>query len=326
MSNTEYKYDVAFSFLQEDENLAIEINNLLKDRVSTFIYTEEQKQVAGKDGETEFSRVFGAEARIVVVFYRERWGTTSWTRIEETAIRNRAYDHGYDFVLFIPLDTAPQVPKWLPRNRLWIGLERWGVEGAANVIEARVQEAGGEPKVETLADRAKRISEEVNFQKYKKAFLESEAGVKAATEEATCFINELQKAVAIVTENTELHFEQYKEGVPESRNYALYFYACGLTVSNCMYHRYGNTLEKSGLYITVWPCKFGFPTVFNFDKPQSLTECMLSFDLLFPNRHVWRNTNDPQRVYSSKQLAEFSVKLFLHYFQRKENGEFKEGL
>ena len=35
---TDFKYEVAFSFLKEDEVLALKINDLLQDRFSTFIY------------------------------------------------------------------------------------------------------------------------------------------------------------------------------------------------------------------------------------------------------------------------------------------------
>jgi len=98
MDNDTYEYEVAFSFLNEDEELAFRINDLIQDRVKTFIYSRQQEKIAGTDGEETFNQVFGSEARIVVVLYRENWGKTPWTRIEETAIRNRAYEKGYDFV------------------------------------------------------------------------------------------------------------------------------------------------------------------------------------------------------------------------------------
>lgn len=86
-----------------------------------------------------FNSVFGRETRSVVILYRKGWGESSWTRIEETAIRNRAHDEGYDFALFIPLDGNPTVPQWVPKNRLWIGLDRWKEQceaaPAANVHE-----------------------------------------------------------------------------------------------------------------------------------------------------------------------------------------------
>jgi hypothetical protein len=126
-----FEYDVAFSFLAQDEGLALQLNDLLQDRVRTFIYAEQQKELAGKDGEKAFGSVFGEKTRFVALLYRDGWGQTSWTRIEETAIRNRGYEEAYDFLLCIPLDDPPHAPKWIPRNRLWIGLRRWGVEGAA---------------------------------------------------------------------------------------------------------------------------------------------------------------------------------------------------
>lgn len=165
MTTTEYKYDVAFSFLADDEDIATNINDIIKDRLTTFIYSERQKELAGTDGEKTFSRVFGSEVRIVFVLYRKGWGETSWTRIEETAIRNRCFDEGYDFVLFAPLEKNLELPRWLPKNRIWLGLDRWGIEDAASVIESRVQEAGGIPKEETVEDRISRLKNEIDAEK-----------------------------------------------------------------------------------------------------------------------------------------------------------------
>jgi hypothetical protein len=161
MIEKKYPIDVAFSFLQEDEDLANRLNNLLQDRVKTFIYSRKQEVIAGTNGEKTFNQVFGENSRIVVVLYREGWGKTAWTRIEETAIRNRAFEEGYDFVIFIPITKESVLPKWLPKNKIWVGLDRWGEEGAASVIEARVQEFGGTPKEATAIDRANRLEREL---------------------------------------------------------------------------------------------------------------------------------------------------------------------
>ena len=98
MESSSYKYDVAFSFMAEDEALAAQLTDLLQDRLKVFLYSRRQGEIAGTDGEKTFNAVFGEQARLVVVLYRSRWGQTPWTRIEETAIRNRAFEHGYDFV------------------------------------------------------------------------------------------------------------------------------------------------------------------------------------------------------------------------------------
>ncbi len=49
------------------------------------------------------------------------------------------------------------MPAWLPKTQLYYGLERFGLDGAAGVIEARIQAQGGEPHVESVADRAARV-------------------------------------------------------------------------------------------------------------------------------------------------------------------------
>ena len=77
-----YDYDVAFSFLARDEPIANQLNDLVQERLKTFLYSKHQEEIAGTDGEKAFNEVFGDQARIVVVLYRSGWGKTAWTRIE----------------------------------------------------------------------------------------------------------------------------------------------------------------------------------------------------------------------------------------------------
>lgn len=142
----DFKYEVAFSFLQDDEPLALEIADRLRDRVKVFIYSENQKELIGRDGIDQFTSVFREEARVVIILYREDWGQTKWTRIEETAIKNRFPDEGYDFLLIAPLDSPIKLPKWYPPAWIWADVRRYGVDGVASVIENRVQAIGGSVK------------------------------------------------------------------------------------------------------------------------------------------------------------------------------------
>jgi len=126
----EFKYDVAFSFLAQDESLATQLNDALNGRVSTFIYSRRQEELAGTDGMETFARVFGDESRAVVVLYRNGWGERGWTMIERKAIQDRTLARGWDFLLVIPLDQPAQAPLWLPKSRLWFELARWGIPAA----------------------------------------------------------------------------------------------------------------------------------------------------------------------------------------------------
>jgi len=43
--------------------------------------------------------------------------------MEEEAIRSRANEEGYDFILFVLLDSIKTAPKYLPKTRIWYNLE-----------------------------------------------------------------------------------------------------------------------------------------------------------------------------------------------------------
>lgn len=308
----DFKYDVAFSFLQQDESLAMQIDDLLKERLSTFIYTDRQQEVAGTDGEKTFNEVFGNQSRIVVVFYREEWGTTPWTRIEETAIRNRAYGEGYDFVFFIPMEPSQKVPKWLPKTQVWIGLERWGLEGAASVIEARVQEAGGYIRKETSVELAKRKQRDLERRKARKEFLHSENGVKAADKEVDSLFLEVKKCCDEIANETGWTFETCQL----KNEKTMLIYGSGVTLIYGWGVRWSNTLEDSQLCIRTWNGKKGFPNTFNIDKPVKLDESFFSFDTPDTTRFGWRKKGSTERLLSSKQLAEYSIKLFVDTIHR----------
>lgn len=193
MTENRFEYDVAFSFAQRDEGLALSIYKLLESRLKCFIYSEEQKKLAGTDGEITFNKVFSEESRIVVIFQSADWSNTRWTKIEETAIRNRGFEDGYDFVILIPTEKDIAAPKWLPKNRLWIGLERWGIESAASVIEARVQEFGGQIKELTIVEKLAQADEKIKQKRRIEQLLSSNEGAKLAEQEFFNLKSELER-------------------------------------------------------------------------------------------------------------------------------------
>ncbi len=257
MSNTEtitledndFKYDVAFSFCAEDEGIALELDDLIKERFSTFLYSKKQEKLAGSNGEEAFNKVFGQDARIVIVLYRDKWGETPFTRFEGTAIRNRGFEEGYDFTLFIPMDKSA-LPRWVPKNRLYLDFERYGSEAARAVIEAKIQEAGAEPKEESIEELAFRTEREVQFEKFRKHFLSySEDAVRAANEEA-------ESLFELVKEKVEsLKKLNLKVGLPASdydKRYLERRYNNTVLAIDWQSGRAANILEGSGLSLEVW--------------------------------------------------------------------------
>ncbi|MBU2555756.1 MAG: hypothetical protein KKF98_14980 [Bacteroidetes bacterium] len=308
MQENKFKYDVAFSFLADDEELVIQINDLIQDRVNTFLYSRKQGEIAGTDGEKTFNRVFGSEAIIVFVLYRNGWGKTPWTRIEETAIRNRAFEEGYDFVIFAPLDKPPNAPKWLPKNRIWIGLDRWGIEGVATVIEARIQEVGGSPREETVEDHASRIGRAIAAEKKKLVFLHSENGVKAANAAVKELFDEFERIVKKLSDTEDsisLQIETTREQCAiYSGNFTLFFH-WSLSFSN--------TLQSSAFYVNLWK---GYISVrgrssFPREKPQQLKEIEFNFDQTGSGKAAWRELRGQKQLFSNDQLAKFAITLLL---------------
>ncbi len=310
MTTQTFQYDVAFSFLKRDEPLAVQINDLLADRLSTFLYSNRQKEIVGKDGEKTFNDVFFEKSRIVVVLYRNGWGSTPWTRIEETAIRNRAYDSGYDFVIFIPLDTPPQVPPWLPKTHMWANLERRGIQGAASVIEACVQRAGGNPREESVLDQAARIKRQIDLEEEKKAFLNSTDGVAAANSEVQNLLTIIERLLKEISERHHWQLRSYR------RNENTFDFAKDRTwIGLDWSYSYANTLEQSKLIIALWEGPPPRPGVFTLGESCMISEIQFSFSISFDKSLCWICVN-PKLEFSTMKLAEYSIKLLIDNIQK----------
>jgi len=298
---TEFKYEVAFSFLTRDESLAQCLNDLLQERMSTFIYPERQRELAGKDGELELKKAFGSDSRLVVILYREEWGTTDWTRIEQDVIRERGYHHGYDFCLLIPLENPPTKPEWFPPHRFWIGLERWGNEAAAAVIEARVRDAGGSTREESLAERKARLERQVLAAEKRKAFLESDNAVQPAIDEAQSLLKKIEdSASALSTKEFPLQSKPEHEGISIT--------SYGFRLHSGWHLAYSNSLTNSAFYLRL----LEFNWMDRFERSaRELKNLEFHFALNESDRHGWRATVGDKKFFTSEELAEYALRLLL---------------
>lgn len=292
----EYKYDVAFSFLSEDEKIAFNLYSLLKDRLKCFIYSEEQKRIAGKDGELEFNEVFSKDARVVVVLYREKWGKTSWTRIEETAIRNKAHENGYDFVLFIPLDKSP-APIWLPKTRLRIGLTRWGIESAAAIIEARASEFGANINEESIADKFAKDENEQIKKREIKSLIESEEGLSLALKEAKTLKELFENQVSDINSKLSNSIVSFKQNRQRFDLFQINSY--GITLNFEWGQRWANSASDFSLRVDIYD-----------EKSEIVKEFHLRFDINSFDEKGWSNFDTKEDFLTSSKLVQKSFKIF----------------
>lgn len=302
----DFEYDVAFSFTQQDETLAQQINDLLADRMKTFIYSDRQKELAGTDGQETFSEVYGKSARIVVIFYRKEWGNTRWTGIEMNAIKNRSLNHGWNFTVFVPTEAKPTMPPWVPETRLYVGLERWGINGAAASIEQRVKESGGQPHQETVIERAARHARARDLAAKQKQFLESDYGVNQARQAYEDLSTELENQVTAIRAATGVHMSARRSDTLRLINSD----PVNLIIS--WYAHYTNSLD--GVYLKVDFYK-GFPRLPGFMpsmfEARQLRSMQFSYQLIREGHAAYVQKGQPDRDYTPQQLSDHLLTMLM---------------
>lgn len=304
----EFKYEVAISFLAQDEPLALELNDLLSPTFSTFIYSKKQEALAGRDGDEAFREVFYREARAVLVLYRTGWGETPFTRIEETAIRDRAHERKWDFVLFVALEEHPKLPEWLSKRLLYYGLPRFGKKGIAGIVERLIQDQGGSPRKETTQQRASRASRELKFQTERRAFLYSDKGARSADAAFDTIGKEiLRLAEQIRSENAQLPFNPYTKRTSMGRQCVVVIGPLRSLSIQWAPHA-SNTLEHAVVSVCIWegpPDLFG--AIFINERPQKRGEKRYEFDV-DPSMSVnLRDKSKPERLLTKEEFVESSL-------------------
>jgi hypothetical protein len=156
------KYDVAISFLARDEQVARAFADKLGEGLSVFFFPRKQEELAGTNGLVSMREPF-LDARVVAILYREPWGQTEWTRVEETAITDRCLKRGWASLVFVQLDDTSAVPQWLPHTHIRFKLKAYGIEEAVGAIKLRVQEHGGVIEPPNALARAVRVRREGEF-------------------------------------------------------------------------------------------------------------------------------------------------------------------
>ncbi|KQQ90977.1 hypothetical protein [Aureimonas sp. Leaf324] len=296
----EFEYDVAFSFHQADQGLAQQLNDLLAGRFRTFIYTEQQKVLAGTDGEITFNAVYGGKARVVVVFCRKEWGETPFTRIEMTAIKNRGFEEGLDFTLFIPTDEPPTTPKWLPRTQLWFGLRTFGLQAAAAVVEHKIQSLGGEVHVESVAERGARAKRARDLAAAQQRFLNSDQGVNAAREAYFEVLDRLRSDVEEVKQASGLPIAIVEK---QDTKDEIVIHGLNGSVYVSFPVRYTNVLEDVPVLVNFQdgPPKVWWLTV--FEEPRSWAKDRYQYSLLGPDRRAFQEVGGAAREFTPADLA-----------------------
>jgi hypothetical protein len=303
-------YDVAFSFLAEDEPTARALSEKLVGALSTFVFSEQQKDLAGKDGVEEFSAVFRRRSRLVVVLYRQGWGTTKWTRIEETAIKERYLDEGMSFLLVIAMQPHPALPAWLPKTRIYFDVVAFGLDAAVGAIIARFQEAGGEPREETAREQAQRLRAAAERREDGERWLKTEDAAREATQQFNAIVEHIEAELAAVS-RPRLHQQIVCRRFGNDK---LVVQSPAVSVMLIWNRQFANSTEYARLIIKEFD---GIVPVGGLADPELAPKLVEETRYLFAvdaaGMTGWRAENGDGRLWSAIPLAEHYLK---ELFQR----------
>jgi len=191
-------YDVAFSFLDVDKSLALALESKLQPNLNVFVYATRQQILAGSEGLESFRNVFLSQTRLVAVLYRKGWGESKFTRIEETAIRDRGFDeHWENFLLFVTLNDNDPVPAWLPKHHIRLSYPTYGPDQLVGAIKLRAQAVGVVPRTENSVQKALRLHAEAEIRQEREAALSAQqTGLGPAQSEASIVFDVLEERLS----------------------------------------------------------------------------------------------------------------------------------
>jgi len=312
------KYDVAISFLTQDEATAAAIYQKLSEGLEVFFYPRNQEELAGTDGQESMRKPFYDESRLMVVLYRERWGKTPWTRVEETAIKEACLAHGWERLLFVVLDQSSVPPAWLPRTHIRLNFQAYGLEQTVGAIKARVQEQGGQYLPLTPLKRAQMLKAEEDF-RYDKGRMNSPQGIEAILDSVSELFTEIKRQCDEVNAQGLI---QIRCGIDNQ------FHSCGITdgqvgLSVNWNQLYPNSLEPSGLAVREFDGGFHFPTpgatFVVVNPPREMRKTTYSPDLSLAREYGWKEDGGDEFL-SSAALAERCVIQFMDWVERHAAG------
>ena len=208
----EPQYDVAISFLSADESVAAAVYSRLSEGLKVFFYPRTQEALAGTDGLESMREPFLLDgSRVVVVLYRDRWGQTPWTGVEEVAIRDRCLKDKFRALFFMMLDTMSTPPAWLPDTHVRFNYAEFGLEQAVGAIKARVTECGGTIIPLTPLRRAALYQQEQEYLEDKQQRLRSHDARSVIGRQASVLFDRIKTLCAEINSANDMGVEFFSE-------------------------------------------------------------------------------------------------------------------
>jgi hypothetical protein len=322
MSIENPKYDVAISFLAKDETIAAAIHQKLSESLEVFFFPRNQSELAGTDGLESMRRPFFDDSRVMVILYREPWGKTPWTRVEEIAIQEACLKYGWQRLFFIVLDSASAIPVWLPQNYVRYNYADFGLEQAVGAIKARVQDNGGESHPISPIKKAEIFKAQELFRRDKSRMNSSE-GVEKVRESVVGLFMEIKRQSAEISARGLL---QIRCGIDLNERGTTQ--TCGITdgrvgINVVWFQQYTSSLTDSSLIIGEYKGNLIVPKetgLVYLRQPQPLRESRYAPDLSLSREYGWKQNRGTEFIASSVLAEQCLIRLIdlsNHYANRE---------
>jgi hypothetical protein len=317
MSLANPKYDVAISFLSQDEPIAAALYDRLTEGLVVFFYPRRQEELGGTDGLESMQKPFTEESRVTVVLYRERWGQTPWTRVEETAIKNRCFENGWDSLFFITLDDTSFIPKWLPPTHVRLNFSNFGLEQAVGAIKNTVERCGGIVSPMTASRRAAIYAEDIKYNKDRNALLDSYQGMDNVKREVWKIFAEINQLCEEIRENNGISL-----GVSTRESPVLLCVLTNNRVSLTLswYQPISNSAEGAMLRVGAFDANINSQWIIGAE-PSMIDETRLLPELSRARTYCFVDQSKKAVQLSAADVANKCVTQFLDLAKRADQGE-----
>lgn len=263
-------------------------------------------------------RPFLDESRVVVVLYRDGWGATPWTRVEQIAIQEGCLKHGWSRLFIIVLDKTSPTPPWLPTNCISFSYADYGLEQALGAIKARVQENGGTIVPLTALRRAALYRQDADYLEARKS-ISSFEGMAEIRRKVLELSGEIERHCSEVRANGNIPIQA---GSNAGR--------CVLTHNRVSlvveWHQpYTNSVSGCALKVLEYNAKMPLPSeppvMWFGERPTLLRNTEYMPELSRAREYGWVEQGKPSEFLSSATLAEKCVIQFLDLAARGDRGE-----
>ena len=293
------------------------LHGLLRDGLEVFFYPRSQEELAGTNGLETMRAPFYDESRVVVVLYREPWGKTPWTGVEQTAITDRCLKKGWPGLFFMTLDSSSQPPLWLPQTKVRFNFAAFGIDQAVGAIKARVLENHGKLTMTTALQRAESLRAETRFRFDRNMMLSSIEGNLAETSKLfTCVTNRIPDIQEV------LGFQIWNETERRCLHITNKQVSLQVTADS---ENFDTSLEVKEFDRRL-PLKGEGSLMFANGGPQLVKSTSFKLDIDLARNYAWKQANHMSKVLSTEYLADWILTQFVDLVGKSSRGELKRKL